>query len=83
MMSCAPSGWAVIEWTVDDDPLVMGARVRGFSRPGPLFWSLLNIIQGGWSFPPRSSFFLFDIVIDVSAQECFANKMSDTKMFIF
>jgi hypothetical protein len=56
-MSCAPpSGWAVAEWTVDAGPLVMGARVRGFSRPGPLFRSLLNIIPGGRSFPPRPSF---------------------------
>jgi hypothetical protein len=56
-MFCAqPSGWAVAEWTVDTCPLVMGARVWVFSRPGPLFWSL-NIISGGRSFPYWLSFF--------------------------
>jgi hypothetical protein len=57
-MSCAPpSGWVVTEWTVDADPLVMGTRVRGFSRPGLLFRSLLNIIPGGRSFSPGRVFF--------------------------
>jgi hypothetical protein len=50
MMSCAsPSCWVVAEWTIDADLLLMGGRVRRFSRPGPMFWSLLNIIQGGRS----------------------------------
>jgi hypothetical protein len=65
-MSCAPpSGWAVAEWTVDADPLVIGAMVRVFSRSRPLFQSLLNIITGGRSFPPQPSFFISRILYKV------------------
>jgi hypothetical protein len=58
-MSCVPpSGWVVAGWMVDVGPLVMGARVRRFSRSRPLFRSLVNILPGGRSFPSRPSFSL-------------------------
>jgi hypothetical protein len=44
-------------------PLVMGAKVWGLSRSGPLFRSL-NIIPGGRSFPPRPSFFIIGVYVD-------------------
>jgi hypothetical protein len=40
-----------------DGPLVMGGQGSGIFSAGTMFRSLLNIIPGGRSFPPRLSFF--------------------------
>jgi hypothetical protein len=39
-----------------DGPLVMGGQGSGIFSAGTMFRSLLNIIPGGRSFPPRPSF---------------------------
>jgi hypothetical protein len=70
-MSCAPpSGWTVAEWTVDAGPLVMGASVRGFSRPGPLFRSLLIWNTGRAVFPSPAEFFLRKLVSYIKLTNC-------------
>jgi hypothetical protein len=38
-----------------DGPLVMEGQGSEIFSAGTLFQSLLNIIPGGWSFPPRPS----------------------------
>jgi hypothetical protein len=38
-----------------DAPLVMGGQGSGIFSVGTMFQSLLNIIPGGRSFPPRPS----------------------------
>jgi hypothetical protein len=40
-----------------DGPLVMGGQGLGIFSAGTMFWSLLNTIPGGRSFPPGPSFF--------------------------
>jgi hypothetical protein len=54
------------------------ANVNAYNR----YLSSSRDREGGHSHPGRVFFFLI-LLIDVSAQECFTNKMSDTKMFIF
>jgi hypothetical protein len=53
----------VAGWRLAAGRLVEGGAVRGGERTGlgvgeaiRFFRSLLNIISGGWSFPPRPSF---------------------------
>jgi hypothetical protein len=59
-MSCAsPSGWAIAEWTVDANPLVMGGQGSEIFSAGIMFRFLLNIMPGGRSFPPWPSFFIY------------------------
>jgi hypothetical protein len=52
-MSCAPPFcWAIVEWTVDTDPLVMGDRVRGFLRRDQCFGLFLVLYRKGGLFLP-------------------------------
>jgi hypothetical protein len=55
-MSCAPpSGWAVAEWTIDVDPLVMGGQGSGIflARTIVSVSSYMEYREGGLSLPGR------------------------------
>jgi hypothetical protein len=80
-MSCAPPfGWAVAEWTVDADPLVMGDQSSGIFSAGPLFRSLLNIIPRGRSFPPRPSFLTVTVRGREGVQDKYPWFLTNTEM---
>jgi hypothetical protein len=62
-MSCAPpSGWAVLEWTVDAGLLVMGGQGSGiFVGQDHCFGLFLYRITGGRSFPSPAEFFYISV----------------------
>lgn len=68
-MFCAPtsaSGWIVVEWMVDVEPLVMGPVFGDFFDGNHYFGLFLNILSGGRSFPPWLSFSLrAEVVSDI------------------
>jgi hypothetical protein len=68
-MSYAPpsaSGWTVVEWMVDVDPLVMGPGFGDFLDGNHCLDLFLIILSGGRSFSPRLSFSLrAEVVSDI------------------